>query len=424
MLRKIEGLGLATRRWAGVGSVALMLMLTGCGGGGGGDSEATGATATSATTLSAAAQLGEKIFNDASLSASGLQSCASCHNADHGHAPANALAVQLGGTTGTDQEGLRNAPGIRYLRYNTAFYVASDGTPTGGFFWDGRAASLADQAAGPFLNAREMANASKAEVVQRLAASSYAAEFETLYGVGIFNDVDGAYQRMTLAIQAYEVEDSDFAPFTSKYDAFLRGQASLTEQELRGLALFNSPSKGNCQACHPSAKGADGSHPLFTDFSYDALGVPRNDEIAANADTSYYDLGLCDSAAISDLGLNETGRQALCGLFKVPSLRNVALRQSYFHNGRFHDLKEAITFYVQRDTNPEKWYLLPGGSVDYASDGSVNKYNDMPEAYRKNVNVTEAPYNRTLGGAPALTESEIDDLVAFLGTLSDGWTSP
>jgi cytochrome c peroxidase len=106
----------------------------------------------------------------------------------------------------------------------------------------------------------------------------------------------------------------------------------------------------------------------------------------------------------------------------VPSLRNVALRQSYFHNGAFHDLKTAVTFYVQRDTNPEKWYLRADGSVDLAADGSVNKFNDLAAAHKVNVNVSEAPYNRSLGGTPALSESEIDDVVAFLQALSDGWS--
>ena len=121
------------------------------------------------------------------------------------------------------------------------------------------------------------------------------------------------------------------------------------------------------------------------------------------------------------MGLTETARQALCGLFKVPSLRNVALRQSYFHNGRFHDLTEVVTFYVQRDTNPERWYFDVNGNVDIAPDGSVNKYNDLPQAYRRNVNTLEVPYNRSVGDAPALSDSEIADVVAFLRTLSDGW---
>jgi cytochrome c peroxidase len=407
------------------------LLLSACGGGGG-SSTAAGAVATSngsstTASLSDLALLGQKIFNDTSLSAEGTQSCATCHDPAHGHAPANALSAQLGGDSGTlgvagAVQGVRAAPSLRYLVYNTAFYFAADGTPTGGFFWDGRASTLAEQAAGPFLNPREMANASKADVVARLAASAYAQAFKNLFGQQVLDDPDAAFLRITLALQAYQKEDTEFAPFTSKYDAFLRGTTSLSAQELRGLAWFNSSSKGNCAACHPSAKGADGSHPLFTDFSYDSLGVPRNWDLAVNSDPSYADLGLCDSAAISGLGLSESSRTKLCGLFKVPSLRNVALRQAYFHNGQFKDLKTALTFYVQRETNPEKWYLKADGSVDQAADGSVNRYNDLPSAYKTNVNVTEAPYNRALGGTPALTESEIDDVVAFLSTLSDGWT--
>jgi cytochrome c peroxidase len=98
----------------------------------------------------------------------------------------------------------------------------------------------------------------------------------------------------------------------------------------------------------------------------------------------------------------------------VPSLRNVALREAFFHNGGFKTLKDALTFYVQRDTNPEKFYPL-------ASDGSVEKFDDVPPEYRVNVNTREAPYNRRPGEAPALSDAEIDDLIAFLETLSDGY---
>ena len=381
------------------------LALASCGGGGTAADESSGTTTN--TGMSAQALLGEKIFADTSLSATGQQSCASCHDKDHADAPPNALAVQLGGPLGNLQ-GVRNAPSIRYLAKNTAFFFAADGTPTGGFFWDGRAASLAAQAAGPFLNPLEMAMPDKASVVAKLASASYAAEFKQLYGNLIFNDVEGAYQRMTLAIQQYELEEARFNAYTSKYDAFLRGTARLSDQELRGLALFNSPVKGNCLACHPSARGSDGSMPLFTDFTYDNLGLPRNPEIGANADASYYDLGLCQRADL-------TTRTDLCGAFKVPSLRNVAMRQAYFHNGYFKSLKEAVTFYVQRDTNPEKWYPLN-------ADGSVAKFNDLPAQYHRNVNTTEVPYNRKLGDAPALTDSEVDDVVAFLNTLTDGYT--
>jgi cytochrome c peroxidase len=387
---------------AAVAVGAAGLLLAACGGG-------SSSPSSSEQPLSAQAALGKEIFHDTSLSASGRQACASCHVAERGHAADNSLSVQLGGPA-LATPGLRNTPSIRYLAANTAFHFAADGTPTGGFFWDGRARSLQDQAGRPFLGEREMANASRADVVTKLARASYAAEFQRVFGADIFSRPDDAFDRMTLALQQYQREDSQFRPFSSKYDAFLRGQARLSDQELRGLAWFNSPAKGNCASCHPSAKAADGSLPLFTDFTYDALGVPRNPLIAANDDPAYDDLGLCARE-----GGDLLARTDLCGAFKVPSLRNVALRGALFHNGRFTTLKEALTFYVQRDTNPEKWYPLK-------ADGSVDKFNDLPPALRGNVNTTEAPYNRRPGDAPALSDAEIDDVISFLHTLSDGFT--
>ena len=387
------------RLFAGVATGLIAgFLLSACG--------SSGSSAAGEKALSGQAALGEKIFKDVSLSVSGTQACSTCHDPDHAHSPDNALAVQLGGPA-SNQQGIRKTPGIRYLATNTAFFFDGEGTPTGGFFWDGRAGSPAEQAAEPFLNPFEMANPDKASVVAKLAAATYAAEFKTVYGAGVFSDVEGAYLRMTLAIQSYEREDSEFNSFTSKYDAFLRGAATLSGEELRGLAFFNSPTKGNCAGCHPSAKGADGSMPLFTDFTYDNLGVPRNPAIASNANPAYYDLGLCQRADLAS-------HTDLCGAFKVPSLRNVADRKAYFHNGKFTTLKDALTFYVQRDTNPEKFYPLVGGVP--------NKFDDLPVAFHGNVNTTEAPYNRALGGAPALTDAEIDDVIAFLNTLSDGYT--
>ena len=399
----MKSIRLVFRSPSSVAAVCLAVLLAACGGGGG-DNSSTGTSAS----LSAQAALGEKIFRDTSLSASGRQACASCHVSASGHAQDNALAAQFGGAD-LSLQGTRTTPAIRYLSFNTPFFFDGEGTPTGGFFWDGRARSLADQAGEPFLNPAEMAMPSKAAVVAKLAQASYAAEFKRVFGSGILDRADDAFDRIALALQAYQKEDADFRPFSSKYDEFLRGNTSLTTQELRGLGWFNSPAKGNCAACHPSAKASDGRHPLFTDFSYDNLGVPRNAELRVNADPAYFDLGLCARPA-GDLA----GRADLCGAFKVPSLRNVALRQSLFHNGRFKNLKDALTFYVQRDTNPEKFYPLK-------ADGSVDKFDDLPEAYKGNVNTSEAPYNRKPGDAPALSDAEIDDVIAFLKTLNDGW---
>ncbi len=371
------------------------VMLASCGGG-------------SRPALSPEAALGEKIFHDASLSASGRQSCASCHDAKAAHGAPNALAVQLGGADLT-LSGSRVAPSIRYLAANGSFGFNAEKKAVGGFFWDGRANSLAAHAKGPLLNPVEMANKSPAEVVAKLANAPYAAEFERVYGVGILTRSADAFERIAQALEKYQHEDPDFAPFSSKYDAVLRGQATLMPAEARGLALFKDPKKGNCAACHPADKAADGSHPMFTDFTYDNLGLPRNRDLAVNQDPAFFDLGLCGRSD-GDLA----GRPDLCGAFKVPSLRNVALRQALFHNGHFKNLKDALLFYVQRDTHPEKWY--PRGA-----DGTVLKFDDLPAQHHANVNTAEAPYDRKPGDKPALSDAEIDDVIAFLKTLTDGW---
>lgn len=370
---------------------------------GGNDNTSTPAT----TRLSPVAQLGEQIFNDTNLSASGAMSCASCHDPVAGHAPTNNLPAQPGGPL-LNLQGTRQAPSIRYLDSNTAFFFDAQGTPTGGFFWDGRAASLQEQAGKPFLNPVEMAMPSQEAVVDRLKLASYAPAFLQTFGTHVFDNPVMAFERITYALQQYQKEDADLHSFSSKYDAVLNGKASLTNQEMRGLALFNNPQKGNCQGCHPSGRNADGTLPLFTDFTYDNLGVPRNPALLANADPTYFDLGLC-ARPPGDL----VAHTDLCGAFKVPSLRNVALRQSFFHNGYFHDLKTALQFYVQRDTHPEKWYPVVSGIVQ--------KFDDLPPQYHANVNTTEAPYNRKPGDAPALSDAEIDDVIVFLQTLSDGY---
>jgi len=378
----------------------LALALAACGGG--------GSTATQVQP-STAAQLGARIFADTSLSASGRQSCQSCHDFASGTSAPNALSVQAGGVDMT-RTGLRSTPSISYMRSEIPFRIDRDDGPVGGFFWDGRENTLAMQATEPFTNPREMAMPDHASVVARLRVASYADDFKTLYGANVFDDVETAYTRMTEAIAAFETEDKRFEAFTSKFDEVQRGNAVYTAAEARGFALFQDPAKGNCAACHPSDVGAFGALPIFTDRTYDNLGVPRNTEIPANADPTYYDLGLCNNTTIL------ASHPEVCGAFKVPSLRNVALRHSYFHNGRFHTLKEAITFYVQRDTNPEKWYPIK-------ADGSVDKFDDLPAEYRQNVNQEEVPYNRHPGDQPALSDAEVDDVIAFLGTLSDGYVA-
>lgn len=393
--------------WAQRHAHALLLVgataLAGCGGGGG-----SSPSSAEPGPLSPAAELGEKIFHDATLSASGAMSCATCHDPARAHAQPTALAVPLGGP-GLNVPGFRNAPSLRYLDLTPPFSFAADGTPTGGFNRDGRAQSLMEQAQRPFLAAHEMANPSAVSVVDKLRLAPYVATFRQVFGAAILSTPDLALERMLFALARYQKEDPDFHAYDSKYDQFLAGKVALSDPELRGLALYNNPAKGNCAACHPNARGSGGSPPLFTDFTYDNLGVPRNPDIPATADAAYFDLGLCGPDR-SDLA----NRTDLCGAFKVPTLRNIALTAPYFHNGRFATLRQALQFYVRRDTNPEEWYPLGPGGVPI-------KFDDLPAQFHANVNRTEAPYNRGPGDPPALSEREIDDLLAYLGTLTDGF---
>lgn len=367
--------------------------------------------------IAAMTALGRAMFFDRSLSASGKLSCASCHSPDHAFGPPNNLAVQLGGkkmaTLGT-----RAAPSLRYLQNVPAFtehFYDNDGDdsidagPTGGRNWDGRASSAHDQAVIPLLSAHEMGNLKPATVVEKLKKSAYAALFRQTLGQDIFDHPQSAFTEATMALEIFQESPANFYPYSSKYDAFLRNQTPLSKQELRGLALFNDPAKGNCASCHISAIKPDGGFPQFTDYGLIAIGVPRNRHIQANADPAFFDMGLCgpDRTDLRD-------KTKYCGLFRTPSLRNVATRKVFFHNGSFKSLEQVLKFYVERDTQPQKWY--PRGK-----DGHVLKFNDLPVQYHDNVNV-EPPFDRKIGGIPALTDSEIKDVIVFLKTLNDGFT--
>jgi cytochrome c peroxidase len=363
--------------------------------------------AASAAGLSPVAILGGRLFEDESLSASGQLSCRSCHQPEFAHAAPPGDFVSSGGP-GLDRPGIRNSPSIRYARFTPPFGFDEEGTAVGGFFRDGRAPTLAEQAKQPFLDPREMANATPAEVVRRLARSPNAARFREVFGPDSLDDADAAFGRLAAAIAQFEVENPEFQRFDSKYDAYLAGRAALTPAEARGLALFEDPHKGNCAACHPSRPAPDGTPPLFTDFTYDNVGLPRNGRIAANADPAFFDLGLC-----GPLRTDLAGRPGLCGAFKVPTLRNVAKTAPYFHNGEFATLREVVDYYVRRDTHPEAWYPR--------STRGIRRFDDLPAGLETAVNTSEVPYDRAAGDEPALDAGEIDDVVAFLATLDDGY---
>jgi cytochrome c peroxidase len=362
----------------------------------------------------AIAALGQTLFNDPALSASGRMACATCHDPAHGFTAPNALSVQLGGPD-LRRPGVRAVPSLMYAQQTPPFsehYYESedegdesvDQGPTGGRAWDGRIDRARDQAALPLLDPNEMANPDRASVVAKVARTTYAAELRRLYGKAVFADTTHAFAAITEALEFYQQTPAVFSPFSSKYDAYLRGAAALTEQEARGLTLFNDPDTGNCAQCHKSAVTADGHPPLFTDFGFVALGVPRNPAIAANGDPAYYDLGLCGPFR-HDL----SSQTDYCGMFKAPTLRNVALRESFYHNGIYHSLRQAVEFYATRDIDPAKWYPT-------APDGTVHKYDDLPAAYQANISL-ELPF----GPKQLLSQANIDDLVAFLQTLTDGY---
>lgn len=361
--------------------------------------------------------LGRKLFFDPSLSASGEMACATCHDPAHGFSPANARAVQLGGKD-MRQPGLRAVPSLTYLQaappFSEHYYdsddegdASVDNGPTGGLTWDGRMDRGREQAAFPLTSPFEMANTDAAAVAMRARKAGYDAELVAIFGNDVLAGPARTFAALTHALEVFEQSPRDFYPYSSKYDLFLAGRAQLTPQEAHGLALFNDPAKGNCASCHRSAPDFNGAPPQFTDYGFIALGLPRNAAIPANADPGYHDLGLC-----GPLRSGFADRADYCGLFRTPSLRNVALRTTFFHNGLVHSLREAVAFYVERDTQPEKWY-------PHRPDGRVAKFDDLPARYVPNVNV-DPPFGGKPGGKPALSASEIDDVVAFLGTLTDG----
>jgi len=368
-----------------------------------------------------AGALGLALFSDPSLSASGQQSCASCHRPDRAFGPPDAEPVQFGGPD-LHRRGFRAVPSLMYLQAVPQFtehYFESedeadesiDNGPTGGLTWDGRVDHDRDQARIPLLSPFEMANPSPAAVVEHVRQGPLAASVRAVYGDAIFNDDDRAFAAILEALEIVQQNNELFYPYSSKYDDVLAGRVTLTPQEARGLAAFNDPARGNCAHCHTSARGRDGSPPQFTDYGFIALGVPRNRAIPANADPNFHDLGLCGPER-KDLA----DHPAYCGLFRAPSLRNVALRQVFFHNGLFHSLKQAVAFYARRDTDPAQWYPSD-------AQGRVQKFDDLPQAYQANIN-QEPPFGGKPGEQPALTEADIDDIVAFLATLTDRSFTP
>jgi len=332
--------------------------------------------------------LGKRLFFDKNLSTPVGQSCADCHAPETGFANPN-VDYPVSQGVHKDHFGNRNDLPAAYAAFSPPFqYDADEGLYIGGQFWDGRAADLAEQAKGPLLNPLEMANPDEKTVVEKVRNSEYAGLFREVFGAAAFDDPNKAFDMIADAIAEYE-KSSELNQFSSKYDLYLAEKVALTEQEQRGLELFADENKGKCAECHPIRPDADGTPPLFTDFTYDNLGVPKNPE------NPFYYLPKKlnpDGVYFIDLGLGgELNKPSENGKFKVPSLRNVAKTAPYLHNGIFKNLRQVIVFYNTRDVGP--W---------------------APPEVRANVNREEL-------GDLGLTEQEIDDIVAFMLTLTDGY---
>ena len=302
------------------------------------------------------------------------------------------------------------AEGLAQPRTRKTASRVSDGlVPQGGLFWDGRADTLQQQAMGPLLNPLEMDGGTIDRVAGRLRQARYADQFVPLFGSSVFDNPRVLVDEALFAVARYQIEDPSFHPYSSKFDAWLEGQARFTPAEMRGYRLFNDPVRANCAGCHVDRPSADGLPPLFTDAQYEALGVPRNPALSVNRDPAYFDLGVCGPLR-SDLA-TET---QYCGLFRTPTLRNVATRHAFFHNGVYRSLRAVMDFYNLRDTNPGAVY--PKGR-----DGRVVKFDDIPVRYRENADMVDPPFDRKAGDKPAMSVRDELDIVAFLGTLTDGY---
>lgn len=363
--------------------------------------------------------LGKLIFFDENLSLNSNQSCATCHAPEAGWTGPTSFindhgAVYEGSIPGAF--GDRKPPSSAYATQSPILHVDKKGVFVGGNFWDGRATGerlgspAAEQALGPFLNPKEQALETPDDVVTRVCASSYASLFMTVWGADACSDKD-AYDYIGLSIAAYEASPEVNA-FTAKYDWSMQGKAKLTQLERRGFALFQG--KGKCSKCHVS----EGRAPLFTDYTYDNLGIPKNPENPATiANSSWADPGLGgflktrtdDYAAYADANM---------GKHKVPTLRNVGLGpegvvKAYGHNGYFKTLEGIVHFYNTRDVLP----ACPGDGTPYTEAQALDaKCWPAPEV-EANLNTREL-------GNLGLSADEEAAIVAFLKTLSDDGYTP
>jgi cytochrome c peroxidase len=363
-----------------------------------------------------AVEIGRRLFFDDRLSEPRGTSCASCHDPARAFAGGHASAFGVARGSRAGHFARRNTPSLLYLAFVPRFHYyqeedAPQASPFGGFFWDGRADSIAALVRQPLLNPDEMNNRDLTQIATKLRAAGYTADLQRLFGgaaAGAEDDEDDAAEavvgRLGRALEAFLTSPA-MAPFSSKYDAYVRGRAVLSPGEALGLKLFKDPDKGNCASCHLlTVSSPTPQRSMFTDYGYDAIAVPRNPQlIAARHAGGGFDLGLCerrDRQVPSD-------DEKWCASFRTPSLRNVAARPAFMHNGAFTNLRDVVAFYATRATDPMRWYK------------SRVKFDDVPPKLRGQVNINSIPYNRRTGDVAPLDDREVDAIVEFLRTLTD-----
>jgi cytochrome c peroxidase len=350
------------------------------------------------------AELGEALFFDTSLSLNRTQACASCHN------PATAFTDSrdngTGGAVSLGDDGKslgdRNAPTITYAALIPPFGVDDTGAYAGGTFYDGRAASLVEQAAEPFTNPLEMNLPDSSAVVGRVQENaSHVEKLKALFGETVFDDPGTAFRAIVESIVAFE-RTATFAPFDSKYDRFLRGDYELTIQEELGRKLFYSRIF-NCHECHLIDDRELQPRAAFSTHRYFNIGVPVNRDVRAKngLGTGHVDQGLLDNPAVED--------PSQAGKFRVPSLRNVAVTGPYMHNGVFDELETVVLFYnrfiltnPESQTNPETG--LPWG------DPEVPETVDL-QLLRQGQPVSELQVSALVSFLEALTDQRYEHLL-------------
>lgn len=341
-------------------------------------------------------ELGTALFFDTTLSEPPGQACATCHDPARAFSDPRRTAAHGALSPGADGASLgdRNTPALTYVALIPPFARAED-EYRGGFFLDGRAATLNAQALEPMLNPLEMAIPDEAAIVSRvLGNAGYRQSLISLFGESVLTDDQAILEAISTALTAFE-QSASFRTFDSKYDRHLAGTYEMTREEAIGRELFFSDLI-NCVQCHVNETGRVSARETFTDHRYHNIGVPVN--LSARREN-----GLTAEHVDPGLGSHvdmATGKQR--GKYRVPSLRNVAVTGPYMHNGVFQTLEAAVGFYGK--------YTLQNRPA------SINPETGRPW---RPPEVPETVDLALLEDGQPIDEVRVRHLVAFLKTLTD-----